>query len=256
MKHENSTLVQSLNLFYRDLARWVTWLSRFVSVRFLIPCLCVSFLTHFSSHGLGEPYNESAEKSGFSVILNHSGKGHEGEGRVLKGTLVELIAGSGAGEHEGLIAVIVSPSGHDVEVPFRNTFHKGFEDAWIAHVAVAEAGVWSYRVEGDGPGDIREGEFEVFSLDDRTVPPPGERPALPYRVLYNNDGSNIQDRALIPGLVTAENAGSLAFHRRMGFHEVGRIPEAGWKFGRFHDLVLVRRALGADDAGDSGAAAG
>ena len=62
-------------------------------------------------------------------------------------------------------------------------------------------------------------------------------------------------RSLI-GAVTAQNSGSLAFHRRMGFHEVGRIPEAGWKFGRFHDLVLVRRALGADDAGDSGAAAG
>ena len=58
-------------------------------------------------------------------------------------------------------------------------------------------------------------------------------------------------RSLI-GAVTATNAGSRAFHRRMGFVEVGLIPEAGWKFGRFHDLVLMRRALGDDSAGDTG----
>ncbi len=62
-------------------------------------------------------------------------------------------------------------------------------------------------------------------------------------------------RSLI-GAVTAENLGSRAFHRRMGFVEVGVIPEAGWKFGRFHDLVLLRRALGPDCPGDSGAATG
>ncbi len=60
-------------------------------------------------------------------------------------------------------------------------------------------------------------------------------------------------RSLI-GAVTAENAGSRAFHRRMGFAEVGLIPEAGWKFGRFHDLVLMRRALGDHSGGDTGTA--
>ena len=54
-------------------------------------------------------------------------------------------------------------------------------------------------------------------------------------------------RGLI-GAVTADNAASLGFHRRMGFAEVGRIPEAGWKFDRFHDLVLMHLRLG-DDTG-------
>ena len=58
-------------------------------------------------------------------------------------------------------------------------------------------------------------------------------------------------RSLI-GAITAENPGSLAFHRRMGFAEVGRLPEAGWKFGRFHDLVLMRRGLGPERPGDEG----
>lgn len=54
-------------------------------------------------------------------------------------------------------------------------------------------------------------------------------------------------RGLI-GAITAENTASLAFHRRLGFAEVGRIPEAGWKFDRFHDLVLMHLRLG-DDSG-------
>jgi phosphinothricin acetyltransferase len=52
-------------------------------------------------------------------------------------------------------------------------------------------------------------------------------------------------RVLI-GAVTGSNDASLAFHRRMGFVEMGRIPQAGWKFGRFHDLVLMGRTLGFD----------
>lgn len=58
-------------------------------------------------------------------------------------------------------------------------------------------------------------------------------------------------RSLI-GAIAAANTGSLAFHRRLGFVEVGRIPEAGWKFGRFHDLVLMQRRLGGDNAAPPG----
>jgi phosphinothricin acetyltransferase len=43
------------------------------------------------------------------------------------------------------------------------------------------------------------------------------------------------------GAISAENAGGLAFHARQGFAEVGRIPEAGRKFDRWIDLVLVHR---------------
>lgn len=43
--------------------------------------------------------------------------------------------------------------------------------------------------------------------------------------------------------VDAENAGSIAFHRALGFTEVGRLPEIGWKFDRWLDLVLMQRVL-------------
>jgi len=48
---------------------------------------------------------------------------------------------------------------------------------------------------------------------------------------------------MLIGAVTASNADSLDFHRRLGFAEVGRIREAGWKFGRYHDLVFVQKML-------------
>lgn len=51
-------------------------------------------------------------------------------------------------------------------------------------------------------------------------------------------------RILIGG-ITGSNDGSIAFHRAMGYAEWGRIPVAGWKFGQFHDLVLMGRDLSA-----------
>jgi phosphinothricin acetyltransferase len=43
--------------------------------------------------------------------------------------------------------------------------------------------------------------------------------------------------------VTAENPQGIAFHTRLGFAEIARIPEAGRKFGRFIDLVLMQKFL-------------
>ena len=41
---------------------------------------------------------------------------------------------------------------------------------------------------------------------------------------------------------------SVAFHRRCGFEEAGRIEGAGWKHGRWLDLVIMQRGLGAGTA--------
>lgn len=48
---------------------------------------------------------------------------------------------------------------------------------------------------------------------------------------------------LLIGGITASNEGSLRFHARAGYAEWGRIPCAGWKFGTFHDLVLMGKDL-------------
>ncbi len=45
------------------------------------------------------------------------------------------------------------------------------------------------------------------------------------------------------GAVDADNVDSLRFHERMGFTEVARMPEVGWKHDRWLDLVLIQRIL-------------
>jgi L-amino acid N-acyltransferase len=45
------------------------------------------------------------------------------------------------------------------------------------------------------------------------------------------------------GAVDAENLDSIGFHRQLGFVEVARMPELGFKFDRWLDLVLLQRRL-------------
>jgi L-amino acid N-acyltransferase len=44
----------------------------------------------------------------------------------------------------------------------------------------------------------------------------------------------------IIGAIDAENAGSIRMHERLGFVEVGRLPEVGRKFGRWLDVVYLQ----------------
>lgn len=45
------------------------------------------------------------------------------------------------------------------------------------------------------------------------------------------------------GAIDAENEASLRFHQRLGFVEVGRMPEIATKWGRWLELVLVQRTV-------------
>lgn len=43
--------------------------------------------------------------------------------------------------------------------------------------------------------------------------------------------------------IDAENQGSIRFHEKLGFTEVARMPEVGFKFGRWLDMVLMQRRI-------------
>jgi phosphinothricin acetyltransferase len=43
--------------------------------------------------------------------------------------------------------------------------------------------------------------------------------------------------------VAGENAAGAAFHAAIGYREIARLPQVGWKFGRWHDLVLMQKML-------------
>lgn len=48
--------------------------------------------------------------------------------------------------------------------------------------------------------------------------------------------------------VTGSNVASIRFHQRQGYQITGTMPQVGWKFGTFHDLVLMQKTLQISDA--------
>lgn len=45
------------------------------------------------------------------------------------------------------------------------------------------------------------------------------------------------------GAIDAENAGSIALHEQFGFQHAGTLPQVGYKFGRWLDLVFYQLLL-------------
>ncbi len=55
--------------------------------------------------------------------------------------------------------------------------------------------------------------------------------------------AQVLGKHVMVGGIAADNLGSIALHARHGFVETGRMPEVGFKFGRYLDLVLMQRNL-------------
>jgi len=54
-------------------------------------------------------------------------------------------------------------------------------------------------------------------------------------------------RQVLAVIGDSANAGSIGVHRALGFEHTGLMKAAGWKFGRWLDVVLMQRALGLGD---------
>ena len=48
---------------------------------------------------------------------------------------------------------------------------------------------------------------------------------------------------VIIGGIAGDNLASIALHAKLGFTETGRMPEVGFKFGRWLDLVFLQKRL-------------
>ena len=61
-------------------------------------------------------------------------------------------------------------------------------------------------------------------------------------------------RKLIAVIGDSANAGSVGVHRSLGFSHVGVLKSCGWKFGKWLDVVLMEKFLGAGDTTPADAA--
>ena len=51
-------------------------------------------------------------------------------------------------------------------------------------------------------------------------------------------------RQLLAVIGDSANAGSIGVHRALGFEQTGLLKAAGWKFGRWLDVIIMQRSLG------------
>ena len=49
------------------------------------------------------------------------------------------------------------------------------------------------------------------------------------------------------GVIDEQNSGSIALHRQLGFSEQARLPQIGFKFGRWLDVVIYHKLLQTDE---------
>ncbi|MEM6305548.1 MAG: N-acetyltransferase family protein [Pseudomonadota bacterium] len=57
------------------------------------------------------------------------------------------------------------------------------------------------------------------------------------------DVARAQEMHVLIGAVSSANPGAVAFHERLGFTQIGRLPEVGRKAGQWLDLILMQKLL-------------
>ena len=123
----------------------------------------------------------------------------------------------------------------DVQAMIERRVHAG-HGVYVAEIAGEIVGWASY-------GDFRAGEGYALSMEHSVhIAPTHQRKgiarALMSRMLDHADAAGVH--AMVGG-IDSTNTGSIAMHAQLGFIEVGRMPEIGWKFDQWLTLVLMQR---------------
>ncbi|SOH94090.1 phosphinothricin acetyltransferase [Monaibacterium marinum] len=123
-------------------------------------------------------------------------------------------------------------------------------DGWLAQKSAAGEPVLACDRGGECVGFATYGPFRggpgyLHIAEHTLMLGPDARGTGGGRALLNGliDIARVQGKSALIGGISGENEAALKFHSAMGFAEVGRVPNAGRKFGRQMDLVLMHRAL-------------
>ena len=149
------------------------------------------------------------------------------------------------------IAALWNPIIRDTTVTFTTQEHTS--DSLAARIAAKSASGEPFCVAHSGDeifgfatyGPFRSGPGYRHAIEHTIILAPAARGQGLGRALLGTleTAARAQGKhAMIAG-VSGDNPDAIAFHEACGFAEVGRLPQIGWKFGRWLDLVLLHKLL-------------
>lgn len=109
------------------------------------------------------------------------------------------------------------------------------------YVAEIDGNVLGFATYGPfrrGPGYAQTMEHSVF------LAPKAKRKGIGLALMerLENHARKAGLHSLIAGL-SGENTGGIKFHTALGYTKVANIKQAGFKFDRWHDLILMQELL-------------
>ncbi|MCC5967113.1 MAG: N-acetyltransferase [Natronohydrobacter sp.] len=99
-------------------------------------------------------------------------------------------------------------------------------------------GFASYDQFRPGPGNARSMEHTI-----NLAPEARGKGAGRALLAALEDHARAAGHHLMIAAITGSNAASIRFHEVLGYIHVGTMPQLGWKFGKYHDLVLMQKFL-------------
>lgn len=161
-----------------------------------------------------------------------------------------MIVEAGARHARG-IAAIWNPVIRETAITF-NAQEKEENDLVRLIVGRADAGHGFFVAEEEGEvvgfatySQFRAGVGYARAMEHTVILGPEARGRGLGRALMSavEDHARVRDvHSMIAG-VSSENEPGIAFHTAIGYAEVARIPQVGWKFDRWMDLVLLQKFL-------------